>query len=262
MNEDEAFIRALLNNPGDDLPRLVYADWLDDRSDPRGSFLRAGCASAGEAWLRERAAGLDPVWVARVSRPPLGVCCDKLTGDGHQTTSTPCASPPLGVCCDKLTGRERGQMIKGADVDRFEGRFRITLPAQYRAFLLNGNGGSVELGHRDRWCRFYSLAGTSENDPVLSLEHEHAFRRDSVFKGTRRENNNLRVSLCNSMIIGTAFGGSAWVLLGIGAKNAGGIRSLTNGIRSEDDPVGPCEPLYFGSLSAYLLSLCECGVAS
>ena len=41
MNEDEAFIRAIVDAPGDDLPRLVYADWLDDRADPRGPYLRA-----------------------------------------------------------------------------------------------------------------------------------------------------------------------------------------------------------------------------
>ena len=41
MNEDEAFIRAIVDNPGDDTPRLVYADWLDDRDDPRGPYLRA-----------------------------------------------------------------------------------------------------------------------------------------------------------------------------------------------------------------------------
>ncbi len=41
MNEDEAFIRVIVDSPGDDTPRLVYADWLDDRGDPRGPYLRA-----------------------------------------------------------------------------------------------------------------------------------------------------------------------------------------------------------------------------
>ncbi len=86
MNEDEAFIRAIVNNPGDDTARLVYADWLDERDDPRGAYVRAETgyvreARAGRhtAFPLERQtlfAGLDPVWVARVSRPPFGVCCD------------------------------------------------------------------------------------------------------------------------------------------------------------------------------------------
>lgn len=32
---------AVWAEPDDDLPRLIYADWLDDRGDPRGSFIRA-----------------------------------------------------------------------------------------------------------------------------------------------------------------------------------------------------------------------------
>jgi uncharacterized protein (TIGR02996 family) len=39
--DDDAFIRTIVDHPGHDLPRLVYADWLDDRNDPRGPFLRA-----------------------------------------------------------------------------------------------------------------------------------------------------------------------------------------------------------------------------
>ena len=41
MTEDEAFVRAVVDGPGDDTPRLVYADWLDDRNDPRCAYLRA-----------------------------------------------------------------------------------------------------------------------------------------------------------------------------------------------------------------------------
>ena len=39
--DDEAFIRGILANPGDDAPRLIYADWLEERDDPRGAYLRA-----------------------------------------------------------------------------------------------------------------------------------------------------------------------------------------------------------------------------
>jgi len=78
VTEDEAFIRAIVDTPGDDVARLVYADWLDDRDDPRGAYLRAEAewANTGkkEKALRAAAARLDPVWVARVSRPPVGLC--------------------------------------------------------------------------------------------------------------------------------------------------------------------------------------------
>lgn len=39
MGED-AFLRALLANPEDSTSRLVYADWLEDRGDPRAGLLR------------------------------------------------------------------------------------------------------------------------------------------------------------------------------------------------------------------------------
>jgi uncharacterized protein (TIGR02996 family) len=40
MNEGAAFLRGLLEQPGDAAPRMVYADWLEERGDPRAPFLR------------------------------------------------------------------------------------------------------------------------------------------------------------------------------------------------------------------------------
>jgi uncharacterized protein (TIGR02996 family) len=39
-SDDEAFRNAVLAAPDDDAPRLVYADWLEERGDPRGEFIR------------------------------------------------------------------------------------------------------------------------------------------------------------------------------------------------------------------------------
>jgi uncharacterized protein (TIGR02996 family) len=45
MTGDRAtFLRAIVAAPGDDLPRLVYADWLDERGDPRAEFVRVQVA--------------------------------------------------------------------------------------------------------------------------------------------------------------------------------------------------------------------------
>jgi uncharacterized protein (TIGR02996 family) len=125
MTEDEAFIRTIVDRPGDDLPRLVYADWLDERDDPRGGYLRAELEWAKTKQttgflvldLHVLVKGLDEVWVARVSRPPVGVCCDQLSF---------------------LLGEE--PILKDA-IDAVEAEFKVTLPPQYRAFLLNHNGG-------------------------------------------------------------------------------------------------------------------------
>jgi uncharacterized protein (TIGR02996 family) len=41
MSSDEAaLLQAVIATPDDDLPRLVYADWLDERGDPRGEYIR------------------------------------------------------------------------------------------------------------------------------------------------------------------------------------------------------------------------------
>jgi uncharacterized protein (TIGR02996 family) len=49
MVKQSDFIQAILENPDDDAPRLVFADWLEERGDPWGEFIRVQCALAHEA---------------------------------------------------------------------------------------------------------------------------------------------------------------------------------------------------------------------
>src|SRR5215208_4409122 len=46
MNEEAGFIAALLAAPNDRTAMLVYADWLDERADPRAEYLRMVAAGA------------------------------------------------------------------------------------------------------------------------------------------------------------------------------------------------------------------------
>lgn len=46
MQDSAAFHRLIAAAPDDDAPRLVYADWLEERGDPRGTFVRVQCALA------------------------------------------------------------------------------------------------------------------------------------------------------------------------------------------------------------------------
>jgi len=47
MNTGELLLKAVLADPADDLPRLVYADWLDENGEPeRAEFIRVGCQLA------------------------------------------------------------------------------------------------------------------------------------------------------------------------------------------------------------------------
>jgi uncharacterized protein (TIGR02996 family) len=44
MSDREAFLRAIWDRPHDDLPRLIYADWLDEHGEPeRAEFIRVQC---------------------------------------------------------------------------------------------------------------------------------------------------------------------------------------------------------------------------
>jgi uncharacterized protein (TIGR02996 family) len=120
VTEDEAFIRAIVD--GDSTARGAYADWLDDRDDLRGPYLRAEAAwgkkptQAAQKKAQKLAKSLDAVWLARVSRPPLGTCCRHVRFDSATATTA-------------------------ASVDQYEQVIGVTLPPDYRAFLLNYNGG-------------------------------------------------------------------------------------------------------------------------
>jgi uncharacterized protein (TIGR02996 family) len=85
MTEREALLRAVCENPDDDLPRLVFADWLEGRGKPslaaRAEFIRAQCAAArlpaddpAREALDARAAELAGPrvhqWVGQLPAPP------------------------------------------------------------------------------------------------------------------------------------------------------------------------------------------------
>jgi uncharacterized protein (TIGR02996 family) len=84
MTDDDVLFQAVLANPADDAPRLIYADWLDERNDPRGEYLRVdlelarstvrdGNFKASLRRARELRLGLDRTWVVVVSTGPSGV---------------------------------------------------------------------------------------------------------------------------------------------------------------------------------------------
>ncbi|HYT91149.1 MAG TPA: TIGR02996 domain-containing protein [Gemmataceae bacterium] len=53
MNQDQALLRAVIDNPDDDGPRLVYADWLEEHGDAeRAEFIRIQIAVAESPYLR------------------------------------------------------------------------------------------------------------------------------------------------------------------------------------------------------------------
>jgi uncharacterized protein (TIGR02996 family) len=124
MTEDEPFLRALLANPDDNVARLVYADWLDERSDPRAEYVRI-TARLGEPYiadktraeLRKRLDGLQTAfpawWVAIVGglrviaadetfhRARAGFVAQAL---GLPATRTDADGYEISVCSGALSG--------------------------------------------------------------------------------------------------------------------------------------------------------------
>ncbi len=45
-SEQESLLQAIREFPDDDLPRLIYADYLDERGDPQGELIRVQCELA------------------------------------------------------------------------------------------------------------------------------------------------------------------------------------------------------------------------
>lgn len=69
--EELALLRGIIDSPDDPLRLLIYADWLDDRDDPRGEWLRLQIVKEGgtaTSSMLERIeiirTHLDPDWTA------------------------------------------------------------------------------------------------------------------------------------------------------------------------------------------------------
>jgi uncharacterized protein (TIGR02996 family) len=68
MSEESAFLDAVRTNPEDIATRLVYADWLEERGDARGEYLRLEAeVERIQARLQELRKQLDSGWLNVVS---------------------------------------------------------------------------------------------------------------------------------------------------------------------------------------------------
>src|SRR5947209_16592307 len=96
MNEEETLIRAVLAAPRDPSPRLVYADWLEERGDLRAEYLRTlyeldsrAATDEGVGELRSRMqklqAGIDPLWVALMNRGRIAASSGRTDGGSSRS---------------------------------------------------------------------------------------------------------------------------------------------------------------------------------
>jgi uncharacterized protein (TIGR02996 family) len=92
--EEEAFLRAIAANPVDDGTRLVYADWLEERGDPRAEYIRLRLRlreprGRKRVWARrcELEAVIDGAWRRQVFAVP------KLTIQKYRRVKKPVTEP-------------------------------------------------------------------------------------------------------------------------------------------------------------------------
>ena len=100
-SDQKQLLRAILENPDEDTPRLMYADWLDEHDDAaRAEFIRLQCKLA-DRLRREHVPADDPDtkrefelqrqlgarWLAEM--PALAGCSGRTSGAG----SRPCRWP-------------------------------------------------------------------------------------------------------------------------------------------------------------------------
>ena len=85
MAEEGSFVRAILTNPADDLPRMVYADWLDEQqtevATDKADFLRLVVAlrngqqrKGDRVRVRQLAGRLPSGWLVAVSHAAVENC--------------------------------------------------------------------------------------------------------------------------------------------------------------------------------------------
>src|SRR5262245_10793012 len=93
MDED-AFLSAIEADPSDDTNRLVYADWLEERGDPRGEYIRLRLKvreprgrQRVQTRLAELSSDLDAEWRGRVFAVP------KLAIKNYRRVKKPVTNP-------------------------------------------------------------------------------------------------------------------------------------------------------------------------
>ena len=85
MDDRAALLAAILAEPDDLLPRLVFADWLEDHGEAsRAVWMRASCepgaweeGSAARRWADELFAACRPKWWRHTDRcgvVPIAAC--------------------------------------------------------------------------------------------------------------------------------------------------------------------------------------------
>jgi uncharacterized protein (TIGR02996 family) len=185
--EEDPFILAILAAPEDDAPRLIYSDWLEERGDPRGEYLRVDCQLATlpqddprfdglVTRLRDLYAWIDPQWLRAVARSHIERCgfhlkfrCPKqwdrlqLTGDASVRLCSACRKN-VYYCRSLEEAREHVEYGRCVAVDpklaRSEGDLDPAEELSIAGMWIGEGDGDWEPGRRRErerpWWRFWA----------------------------------------------------------------------------------------------------------
>ncbi|MBX2798061.1 MAG: TIGR02996 domain-containing protein [Myxococcales bacterium] len=198
MPDDAMFLGRLCVAPHDLAERLVYADWLDQRSDPRADAVRH-VVSMAEAPMRS-----DAYWAAKAARS----ACREVAGPGWWEVVDPAAGRTRLTCdpddrsrrwraMDAWLDRWSKQPLTGISASSYdriaacETRLGFELPASLRELFTLLDGRDDLLRGSDpwhtleelEWCReagFEGLVIRTENQGVASwgIRAEHLDDKD------------------------------------------------------------------------------------
>ncbi len=121
MTREQAFLEAILDDPDDDTPRLIFADWLSEHGeDDYGSFIRVQCELATLERQEVELFNEDADWsectgIAASWCPNCGDCYCACREDSMSDNGCPLHDPRSRHCClddlhdkqERLRRRER-----------------------------------------------------------------------------------------------------------------------------------------------------------
>lgn len=76
LPDERPMLAAVIEAPADDQVKLVYADWLEERGDARGSYLRRCLAAAASGGPLPSAKGVSPAWLEMSGMALLRRLCE------------------------------------------------------------------------------------------------------------------------------------------------------------------------------------------
>jgi uncharacterized protein (TIGR02996 family) len=147
VSEEDAFVEAMATSQGDTTPHLIFADWLEDRGDPRAEYVRLDCRLGALALndperkkaLRRKQAILRAhpdilgAWNRKMAIARIWVKLDSLRQ----------ADPEFDVFGSDRHRYQVGSPIAEQNLIAFEKSVGVRLPEEYRCFLIQvGNGGA------------------------------------------------------------------------------------------------------------------------